>query len=66
MVRYLSCRRGSLKYVAEYDFNEKSVIKDVNNNYISFALILEEGMREFILGNRLKEYLDYFRKKGEG
>ena len=51
MVRYLSCNRGSLSFVAEYDFNEKSVIKDVNKDYRSFALILEEGMREFILGN---------------
>ena len=52
MVRYLSCRRDSLSFVAQYDFNEKSVIKDVNKNCKNFALILEEGMREFILGNR--------------
>ena len=53
-----------MKFVAKYFFDSSSVKRD-GDKHLSFALIIEEGMQDFVLGNS-ESYVKYFRKVGKG
>ena len=64
VARHLSYLRNNLHFVAKYFFDSSSVKRDGDKD-LSFALLLEEGMQDFALGNS-ESYIEYFRKVGKG